>query len=278
MKRYFGGAALIAIVALTGAAAPAAAPKKAAAAPAAAQAGISPDDPRWKRQVIQPDRRVVELTEYDAPADWDAIRQLVGRLDSISAKYGSEGKARYWYSAFCGNMTSRLNVTVEFPNVVSMAQAWTRIQSGPEIHKWDSDARAAGLSLRSHMMLDQIAGPPLANANYASADTPPRVLQFLEMDTGNDADGVIKGGEALKKLTDELKVDRQQRTYQMDFVGTRPRLNMLLIEYASFEAMQRGNILIDNSPVFAKMMTARDPNSKTPPAKRLSECVAVEIR
>jgi len=231
-------------------------------------------DEGFKLTMIQPGRRVVQFMQFDAPLTTLRLKEFLRRYEAIASQYQSQGKPRYWKSAFCGFGVNRLYVTVEFPDVLTMAQAWQRMHSGPELDQWEEDARNAGLVLKSQMFLDNIGGPSLSTSSYPTKDAPPHVMQIMDMDTGPDASILLTLEAKMKEITTKQKFNRIQRDYQIDWHGERPRAQITMVEYDSVEAMMRGNLVMDNSPEIKSLLRSGGMGN----IRRLSECVTEEVR
>jgi len=227
----------------------------------------------FKLTMIQPGRRVVQLIELDAPISTAKLKELLQRREQIARQYRSEGRARYWKAAFCGYNFDRVYMMIEFPDVITMAESWERMNAGPELDRWMDDARAAGVVFRSQIFLDTIGGPPLSASN-STANAAPHVMQIMEMNAGFDNNVYLRHEKYMEALVNKLKIRRVQRDYQVNWHGERPRGQLMMVEYDSVSAMMRGNLVIDNSPEIKTMLTSGFLGN----IQRNSECVTTEIR
>lgn len=97
--------------------------------------------------------RVTNVIAFDVGRDFAKFMELSKRVGAINEKYASTGKARIWMSEFAGPNSNRVIVTVEYPNMVAMAQSLSKVNASPEWAQLVADAQATEIKPISNSVL-----------------------------------------------------------------------------------------------------------------------------
>ena len=88
---------------------------------------------------------VTEVIVFDVGPNMAKFLELTKRANSITQKYGSTGKARFWAAAYAGRDSGAVIVTIEYPSLVALAQSAAKVENSPEWQQLVADAQASSI-------------------------------------------------------------------------------------------------------------------------------------
>jgi hypothetical protein len=100
--------------------------------------------------------RVTQVVVLDVGASMQKFNDLNNRMDAISTKYQSTGKARFWMTTYAGAEVGRVIVTVEYPSLISLAQSQAKMDASPEYQQWLKDAQTSGIKELSMSIVTEL--------------------------------------------------------------------------------------------------------------------------
>ena len=65
-------------------------------------------------------------------------------------------KVSYWVEQWAGSSVGHVVVTIEYPNLASLARSEAMTQASPEMHQWQADAQASGLKEISASLVSEL--------------------------------------------------------------------------------------------------------------------------
>ena len=240
------------------------------AAPAPENLGAAAELPKV------PLERLSVFTEFENNASPQALAKLLRRREEITSSRAATGVTRYWAAAVCGYGVNRLFVSTEFVNLGAMTQAWQDLYAAPDMRQWDADARAAGLALKSRILMGNInpeAGAIPGPAPDGRAPAPPHVMQFIEMDVG----GKVEEYKKLLARSAAVLVKHGggglTRVWGMGWAGERTNNLIVTREFKNFKDMSHSIEQVDGTDDFRQNLA----DAKAAGFKRVSECVTTEV-
>jgi hypothetical protein len=99
---------------------------------------------------------VSNVVVLDVGANMQKFIDLSHRMDALTAKLQSTGKARFWDTTWAGSNAGHLVVVVEYPSLASMAASQEKMMASPEYAKWIADAEASGIKVVSQSLLTEV--------------------------------------------------------------------------------------------------------------------------
>jgi hypothetical protein len=100
--------------------------------------------------------RVTNVIVFDIGGNFAKFTEMSKRAQSISAKYGSTGKARIWMAAFAGPESDHVIVAIEYPNMVSMAQSMDKVNASPEWRQLVAESNTNHIKLISNSVVVEL--------------------------------------------------------------------------------------------------------------------------
>jgi hypothetical protein len=99
---------------------------------------------------------VTQVIVLDVGPHMRKFIDLSNRASAMAAKYESTGQVRYWTSTWAGPDTGRVIVTIEFPNLSSMAASVSRMSASPEYAEWLADVENSGVKRLSTSVVTEL--------------------------------------------------------------------------------------------------------------------------
>jgi hypothetical protein len=82
--------------------------------------------------------------------------EFVARANAIAEELGVAGKQRTWWNNFGGAQSNSVASVVEYPSLVALAEATTKMNANPKWQQLVNDVRAAGMQLISRSVMEEV--------------------------------------------------------------------------------------------------------------------------
>ena len=85
--------------------------------------------------------------------------EFVKRGNAIAKELGVAGQQRSWWTNFGGPQSNHMASVVEYPSLVALAEATTKINASPKWQQLVRDVRDAGMKLISRSVMEEVTAP-----------------------------------------------------------------------------------------------------------------------
>jgi len=100
---------------------------------------------------------VTEVIVLDVgAANMQKFMDLANRASAITKQLQVAGTVRYYVGTWAGEGSGHVIVTVEYPSLLSLAQAEAKTSASPEFRQWQTDAANSGIKQLSSSLVTEL--------------------------------------------------------------------------------------------------------------------------